>query len=108
MVIALLLKPLSLRERGWGEGPVADSVPGRLDHGIGLKQYIVVPEAQHLVTVDLKKPCAGGIGFLRVLRPIEFDHQPGVTATEIRNAGWQRMLAAELHARQLPASEMAP
>ena len=43
-----------------------------------------------------------------VLAPVKFDNQPCLTAIEINNVRWDRVLATELSSREAPISEQEP
>jgi len=93
----LLSKPLSLRERGWGEGTTLGHVDAGLQHCIHSSQNIVVPEAEDVQTLSFKKPGSNLVNALIVLRSIQFNHQASGLAVGIHDVGWNGVLAAEFH-----------
>ena len=92
----LFFEPLSLWERGWGEGPVSRGAQDDLKHRSRIFKRIVVPETQYTQTSLLQQSCAHGVFGVAVLRSIDFDHELCFTAMEIRDPRWKWMLSAKL------------
>ena len=102
-----LPKPLSLGERGWGEG-----VPQRFQHRIRFLQYLIVPEANHPNALFIQEP-----GALRIIFPdrisvmltsIQFDRQLQFVAVEVENISAYRMLTPEFFVGKPTIAEQTP
>ncbi len=70
----------------------------------------MIPEPQNPKPRSSEKfgPLPFRFGFLRVLAAIEFDYQPALQATEVRDVRPHAMLAAELHSREAPRAQPEP
>jgi len=76
---------------------------------IEIVEDIVVPEAEHGVTIGLDNTRPLGIaGAFRMLPTIQFDHQPRAATAEIRHVRADRVLANEFGSLQLSASQTRP
>jgi hypothetical protein len=73
----LFLKPLSLRERGWGEGSVLRDAPDGLEHRFRLLQNLIVPVTQDLEAQGFKVASACLVHVFAMLRTVKLDYQPG-------------------------------
>ncbi len=67
-------------------------------YSISMFEYLVVPEAQHTVTLPFQHPGPDRICFLlrRMLSAIQLDDQSFIRTAEINDVITDRMLATEL------------
>jgi hypothetical protein len=71
----------------------AQSLHNGFDDGAGIAQDIVVPESDHPPPLAFQPRCSSRIGrTVRMLTPIDFDHQPVLGAGEIDDVGADRLL----------------
>ena len=65
------------------------------------KQYIIVPETKHAITMLVKTPAAGVIVCLLIemLAAVQFNHQMGLQADEVCIEIFDVMLATEFEAK---------
>src|SRR5690348_15712132 len=98
---ALLLKPLSLRERGGGEGPVFDGAQDRLENGIRMTQDIIVPESHDLEALRLQEARSRCILLVTMLRAVQLNGDSRFQ-THVRR---HEMLAPELESIQLAGAQ---
>lgn len=89
---------------------VSESIFDGPQHDLGLQQDLVVPEAQHPVSLLLEEPTASlVVAFLvQVLTAIDLDHELLLQADEIEDVGADRMLPAELVPEHLPPTKVRP
>jgi hypothetical protein len=92
--------------RGRSPGRDQDLVEDR----IGLAQYVVVPEADHSKSGMLQPSGPRGVvaRAVEMLPAVEFDHQPRTESDEIDDPRTNRLLPAELDARQPASAKVEP
>src|SRR6185312_15059145 len=102
------LKPLSRRERGWGEGSIFCGAEDRFEHRIRLLQHVIVPEAQDHQATGFEELRAHVIDRFIVLRTIQFHDQFLRFANEIHDVGRDGVLPAEFQAIQAAGAKVIP
>jgi len=78
-----------------------------LEHGIDVRQCLVVPEPQYAIALAPEKlgPRCVGSCLQCVLTTVELDHQIGFDGAEVHNEGPDRVLAPEPHAAEPSITE---
>jgi hypothetical protein len=82
----------------------------RAQHGLGLQEHLVVPEAQNSVASLLEESAAPLVValLLQVLAAIDLDHELLLEADEVDNVLTDRMLPAELVIEHLSPTQVFP
>ena len=93
-------------EKAFGD---QQSLPDFLKHASGVCQDVVVPEADHRVTVRFDQLRARRIGCaVSMLPAVQLDHQPRLPTGEVGDVRTDRELADELRTLDLPGTKMRP
>lgn len=105
-----LFTPLPLRERGRGRGrSFAQRLPNGFEHGIGVQEYVVVPEPEDAKPLSHQPGIACGVmRGLNVLPTIGLDDHSRSEMHEIYDARTDRLLAAELLPIESMRSQILP
>ena len=105
-----LFTPLPLRERGRGRGrSFAQRLPDGVQHGIGVQEYVVVPESKDAESLSHQPGIACGVvRGLNVPPTIRLDDHSRSEMHEIYDARTDRLLAAELLPIESMRSQMLP
>ena len=79
-------------------------------HIYSAQQHIIIPEAQHAITIGFHLARSGFIfsGMLGMLTAIEFHHEMRLHAREIRDVAGDWILTAKLEILQLASTQMTP
>ena len=82
----------------------------RQNHAVGVRQHIIVPEADDAESLLLRPPCASLVGFnlSRMLAAIDFDDQPSLETQKVDDIGSKRDLVAKTRPIDLLASQSRP
>jgi hypothetical protein len=103
-----VLPPLPSRERAGVR--VGGSLRNALQDTVGVREHVVVPEAQHAKALTFED-CRAALVFLdsrRVLATVELDDQTTLQTAEIHYVGTDRVLATELHTEKASIAEREP
>lgn len=84
----------------------------RLQDTVDVRQHFVIPEPQYVQALLFQRAGSTRVARKRlrigVLPAIDFDGERGFQADEVEHVAGQRVLAAELQARELARSQVSP
>jgi hypothetical protein len=106
--VSEFLKPLSHRERGWGEGTASREIQNRFKHRPDFQQHLIVPESQDKQALALQSACTYQVAFFVVLRTIELDHQLELVAVKVCDIWWYGMLTAKFESAKALRAQVIP
>ena len=89
------------------EGGGAERIKNHVQHPIGIRQHVIVPEADDAIPARLE-PIGARLTFFGMLSAIDLDDEFRLGAKEIDDIGSERMLAAEAETFELFSPQARP
>jgi hypothetical protein len=84
------------------------ALQNHLQNALGVREHIMVPEADYSVAVPLQPSSPGSVGVFRMLTPVDLYNEAALPTAEVDDIGAKRPLAFELVTVEPPVPEFAP